>query len=95
MKTKGISSSNRLWLWRAGLIALLWVGQVLGTQGQIFIANYTSGTISEYSTGGALINAALISGLTDPISLALDGNGLPGRLESERKSPLERRRERR
>ncbi len=62
MKTKGISSSNRLWLRRAGLIALLWVGQVLGTQGQIFIANYTSGTISEYSTGGALINAALISG---------------------------------
>ena len=75
MKTKGTSSSNGLWLRRAGLTALLWVGQVLGAQGQIYIANYTSGTISEYSAAGVLMNAALISGLTDPISLALDRNG--------------------
>jgi hypothetical protein len=41
----------------------------------LFVANAGSGTVGAYTTAGGVINAALISGLSFPTSLALDGNG--------------------
>ena len=34
--------------------------------GQIYVANYGSGTIGEYTTAGATVNASLVSGLNEP-----------------------------
>src|SRR5438445_13011600 len=36
------------------------------TRGQIFVVNDGSGTIGEYTTSGATVNSALISGLNTP-----------------------------
>ena len=45
-------------------------------RGQLFVAGYESGTISEYTTGGSTINASLISGLNGPQKLAVAGDDL-------------------
>jgi hypothetical protein len=37
----------------------------------IFVANSGSGTIGEYTTSGATVNAALISGLNDPAGIVV------------------------
>ena len=37
----------------------------------LFVANDAGGTIGEYTTSGATVNASLISGLSGPIGLAL------------------------
>jgi MYXO-CTERM domain-containing protein len=42
----------------------------------IFVNNFSSGTLGEYTTSGATINSSLISGLTDPFGLALSGSDL-------------------
>ena len=42
---------------------------------QIFVTNFNNNTIAEYTTSGALVNPALISGLNGPFPLALsEGN---------------------
>src|SRR5271166_5024179 len=45
-------------------------------RGQIFVTNENSGTIGEYTTTGAKVNASLISGLGDPEGIAVSGGNL-------------------
>jgi len=67
-----------------GAVAVVLVcGLLAPTQnanGQIYIATSGaspgSGKIAEYSTSGTLINSSLVSGLDQPIGLALNGNNL-------------------
>lgn len=42
----------------------------------LFVVNFGSGTISEYTTSGSLVNASLISGLQDPQGIAISGSDL-------------------
>ena len=42
----------------------------------IFVANVASGTIGEYTTSGATVNASLVSGLTNPAGIAVSGSDL-------------------
>lgn len=42
----------------------------------IFVANHGTGTIGEYTTSGATVNASLISGLSGPGSIAVSGSEL-------------------
>jgi len=42
----------------------------------LYVANYGAGTVGEYTTSGALINASLVSGLYHPWGLALSGSTL-------------------
>jgi len=47
--------------------------------GQIYVVNYApagGGSIGEYSLSGALVNASLVTGLTEPYGLALSGGNL-------------------
>ncbi len=44
-------------------------------QGDILVANASTGTIGEYSTSGAVISASLITGLSSPGAMAFDGLG--------------------
>ena len=39
--------------------------------GQIFVTNGAAGTIGEYTTSGATVNASLVSGLNGPIGIAV------------------------
>src|ERR1019366_6675872 len=41
--------------------------------GQIYVANMGIGTIGEYTTAGATVNASLVSGLDQPFGLAVSG----------------------
>jgi hypothetical protein len=43
---------------------------------EIFVANYNDGTMSEYTTSGATVNADLISGLSVPLGIAVSGSDL-------------------
>jgi hypothetical protein len=40
-------------------------------RGQIYVTNYTVGTIGEYTTSGATVNAALVSGLLVPYGITV------------------------
>jgi hypothetical protein len=42
----------------------------------VFVASYGNGTIGEYTTSGATVNASLISGLNHPNGIAIIGNDL-------------------
>ena len=42
----------------------------------IFVANVASGTIGEYTTSGATVNASLVSGLGNPFGIAVSGSDL-------------------
>jgi hypothetical protein len=55
----------------AGLIicAVLWATPET-VSGQIYVASTGVGTIGEYTTAGAPVNASLISGLNSPFGLA-------------------------
>ena len=44
--------------------------------GNIFVANWGNGTIGEYTTTGATVNAALVSGLNNPWGLAVSGGNI-------------------
>lgn len=46
------------------------------TAGEIFVVNSSNGTIGEYTTSGATINASLISGLNSPFDVAVSGTDL-------------------
>src|SRR5439155_15955089 len=43
---------------------------------QIFVTNFKTGTIGEYTTSGATMNPALISGLNGPEGIAVSGGNL-------------------
>jgi sugar lactone lactonase YvrE len=43
--------------------------------GNLFVANSGNGTIAQYTTSGALVNGALVSGLGYPVDLVYDGAG--------------------
>jgi len=43
---------------------------------QIFVTNYAKGTVGEYNLDGTLVNAKLISGLAEPIGIAISGSTL-------------------
>jgi uncharacterized delta-60 repeat protein len=47
-----------------------------GTAGQIFVSNQQGGTIGQYTTDGAAVNQALVSGLDRPGSIAVSGSDL-------------------
>ena len=42
----------------------------------LFITNYYQGTIGEYDTSGAVVNASLVSGLNGPSAIAVSGSNL-------------------
>jgi hypothetical protein len=42
----------------------------------LFVTNYGTGTIGEFSTSGATVNAALITGLNAPSGIAVSGSSL-------------------
>ena len=44
---------------------------------QIFVANEDTGTIGEYTTSGAIVNAALVSGLNRPTYIAVVSASVP------------------
>src|SRR5690242_19164794 len=43
---------------------------------QIFVVNQDTGTIGEYTTGGAIISSSLVSGLFSPEGIAFSGGNL-------------------
>ena len=65
-----------------GLVASAALSAMPGTaRGQIFETNFNpfsgAATVGEYNaTTGATVNASLVSGLTDPIGIALSGGNL-------------------
>src|SRR5438309_1622778 len=59
----------------AGLLGLL--SHNTARADQIFVTNGASvGTIGEYTTAGATVNPALISGLSHPLGIAVSGSDL-------------------
>jgi len=42
----------------------------------IFVTSFTDGTIGEYTTSGATVNASLITGLSEPYGIAVSGSNL-------------------
>jgi len=58
--------------WSGGLFAVL-LGLLFSNPASadsIFVSNLGAGTIGEYTTSGATVNASLISGLSNPGSIA-------------------------
>lgn len=58
----------------AVLLALVFSATV--GHGQIFISNFTAGTIGEYNFDGTPVNPALITGLSGPWSMAASSDNL-------------------
>ena len=54
----------------AVLLGLLLPGNAARAD-QIFVTNFNTGTIGEYTTSGATVNAALISGLGEPFGIVI------------------------
>src|SRR5580704_11809196 len=50
--------------------------RLLLSGGLVFVVNEVAGTIGEYTSAGATVNASLISGLPDPIGVAISGSDL-------------------
>jgi len=62
---------------RLVLFALVASAALCGTsRAQIFVTNFGSGTVGEYTSSGAPINPALISGLFEPFGIAISGDKL-------------------
>src|ERR1700689_458131 len=59
----------------SGLLASLSPGAARAGD-TIFVANNNDGTIGAYTTSGATVNAALISGLHGPVGIAVSGSDL-------------------
>lgn len=58
--------------WFGGLlVALLGMLSINVAHAQIFVANTGNGTIGEYTTSGATVNASLISDLNSPDGIAV------------------------
>ena len=45
--------------------------------GDIYVANFTSGTIGEYTMDGTTVNTALVSGLTGPGAIDVEATPEP------------------
>jgi hypothetical protein len=54
----------------------LWTTAPTARGQDIFVTNYGSGTIGEYTTSGATVNASLVSGLYNPLGVAVSGSTL-------------------
>src|SRR6266567_4560677 len=80
MKTKASPPWNRMniRLILSGLAASAALCAMPGTirGAQIFVANFETGTIGEYTTSGATVDPALISGLSLPQGIAVSGGNL-------------------
>jgi DNA-binding beta-propeller fold protein YncE len=50
-------------------------GLAFAPNGNLYVVNYGSGIIGEYTASGAPINTTLITGLTQPFYVAFDGTG--------------------
>src|SRR5450759_2224415 len=60
-----------------GLFAvLLGLLSMNAAHAQIFVTNYSAGTIGEYNTSGGTVDASLVSGLSFPLGIAVDGSNL-------------------
>src|SRR5438128_12354510 len=46
------------------------------TRAQIFVTNFGTGTIGEYTTSGVPVNPALITGLSRPLGIAVAAGNL-------------------
>ena len=42
----------------------------------LFVVNYSSGSVGEYTTSGATVNASLVTGLSKPMGIAVSGSDL-------------------
>ena len=51
-------------------------GGIAVSGSSLFVANHVIGTISEFTTSGALVNASLVSGLNQPTAVAVSGSDL-------------------
>src|SRR6266699_956277 len=61
----------------SGLVAFAALYALPGTaRAQIFVTNFETGTIGEYTTLGATVDPALISGLSLPQGIAVSGENL-------------------
>jgi len=61
--------------------ALLGLWLINAAQAQIYVANFNSGmidggTIGEYNLDGSTVNASLVTGLTEPVDLAVSGGDI-------------------
>jgi hypothetical protein len=56
--------------------ATLWAMTPTARGQDIFVSNSSTGTIGEYTTSGATVNASLISGLNAPAGIAVSGSNL-------------------
>src|SRR5437764_1490591 len=64
---------------RFGLLTALLVSILSGSvarAGTIFVASFLTGTIGEYTTSGATVNAALITGLNGPQEILVSGSNI-------------------
>jgi DNA-binding beta-propeller fold protein YncE len=60
-----------------GIALVLTCGLAITLRAQnLYIASYYNGTIGEYTTAGATVNASLISGLSFPWGIATSGNDI-------------------
>ena len=73
-QSDGASSPGAL-IFGAAVAVALWLMPETG-HAQIFAVNPSLGTIGEFTTSGALMNAALISGLNKPQAIAVLGTNL-------------------
>jgi hypothetical protein len=62
----------------SGLVAFAALCAMSGTAtcAQIFVTNGVNGTVGEYTTSGATVDPALISGLSQPFGIAVSGGNL-------------------
>ena len=63
----------------SGCLVAVLLGLLCGSAAHadnIFVANNNNGTIGEYTTSGATVNAALIKGLNTPYSIAVSGSNV-------------------
>src|SRR5450759_1108227 len=60
-----------------GLFAvLLGLLSMNAAHAQIFVVNTSADTIGEYTNSGATVNASLVSGLNEPLGIAVSGSNL-------------------
>ncbi|HTQ29916.1 MAG TPA: hypothetical protein VMI53_01785 [Opitutaceae bacterium] len=57
-------------------LAFVLVAMPAVVHAQVFVADYGNGTIGEYTTSGATVNASLVSGLPNPTDIAVSGSNL-------------------
>ena len=58
------------------LAATLWAAAANARAGEIFVTNGSPQTVGAYTTSGATVNSSLITGLNDPLGIAVSGGDL-------------------